>query len=95
MYHRLAILSTVQHFAIVYSARPLMHSLPKSTCQGVLGQKKLMVMLCLGPVRGTLELQPYDEDAEAHEIPTVPGALSFLSELSFRNAVCVAQLQLG
>ncbi|CAE7252494.1 ppsA [Symbiodinium sp. CCMP2592] len=45
---------------------------------GVLGQKKLMVMLCLGPVRGTLELQPYDEDAEAHEISTVPGSVIIL-----------------
>ena len=39
---------------------------------GALAQKKLMVLLCLGPVRGTLELQPY-EDAEAYEVPTIPG----------------------
>jgi len=38
-----------------------------------LAQKKMMILLCLGPVRGTLELQPYDEDAEAYEVPTIPG----------------------
>lgn len=32
-----------------------------------------MILLCLGPVRGTLELQPYDEDTEAYEVPTIPG----------------------
>jgi hypothetical protein len=32
-----------------------------------------MILLCLGPVRGTLELQPYDEEAEAYEVPTIPG----------------------
>ncbi len=34
-----------------------------------------MILLCLGPVRGTLELQPYDEDAEAYEVPTIPGQI--------------------
>ncbi|CAJ1347825.1 unnamed protein product [Effrenium voratum] len=44
---------------------------------GALAQKKLMVLLCLGPVRGTLELQPY-EDAEAYEVPTIPGSFIIL-----------------
>ena len=36
-----------------------------------------MILLCLGPVRGTLELQPYDEEAEAYEVPTIPGLIGF------------------
>ena len=34
--------------------------------------------LCLGPVRGTLELQPYDEEADAYEVPTIPGSFIIL-----------------
>ena len=45
---------------------------------GTLAQKKMMILLCLGPVRGTLELQPYDEDAEAYEVPTIPGSFIIL-----------------
>eukprot|EP00931_Biecheleriopsis_adriatica_P073763 TRINITY_DN47990_c0_g1_i1.p1 TRINITY_DN47990_c0_g1~~TRINITY_DN47990_c0_g1_i1.p1 ORF type:complete len:1197 (+),score=220.30 TRINITY_DN47990_c0_g1_i1:254-3592(+) len=41
-------------------------------------QKAIMVLFCLGPVRGTLELQPYDEEAEAYEIPTIPGSFIVL-----------------
>lgn len=45
---------------------------------GTLAQKKIMILLCLGPVRGTLELQPYDEEAEASEVPTIPGSFIIL-----------------
>ncbi|CAK9004204.1 unnamed protein product, partial [Durusdinium trenchii] len=45
---------------------------------GTLAQKKIMILLCLGPVRGTLELQPYDEDTEAYEVPTIPGSFIIL-----------------
>lgn len=41
-------------------------------------QTKLMVLFCLGPVRGTLELQPFDEELEAYEISTIPGSFIVL-----------------
>eukprot|EP00930_Biecheleria_cincta_P098875 TRINITY_DN9052_c0_g2_i1.p1 TRINITY_DN9052_c0_g2~~TRINITY_DN9052_c0_g2_i1.p1 ORF type:complete len:1203 (+),score=231.24 TRINITY_DN9052_c0_g2_i1:243-3611(+) len=41
-------------------------------------QSKLMVLLCLGPVRGTLQLQPFDEELEAFEISTIPGSFIVL-----------------
>mmetsp|Transcript_103656 Transcript_103656/g.323083 ORF Transcript_103656/g.323083 Transcript_103656/m.323083 type:complete len:1159 (+) Transcript_103656:83-3559(+) len=39
---------------------------------------KLMVIFCLGPIAGTLELRPFDEDAEVFEVPTQPGSLIIL-----------------
>lgn len=36
---------------------------------------KIMIILCMGPSRGTLELQRYDEAEEAHEIPTSLGTM--------------------
>mmetsp|Transcript_72973 Transcript_72973/g.171033 ORF Transcript_72973/g.171033 Transcript_72973/m.171033 type:complete len:756 (+) Transcript_72973:37-2304(+) len=59
-------------FASEHAPEPTEHE--ASYWLGVLSQKRLMVMLCLGPVRGTLELQPYAEDADVHEIATVPGS---------------------
>lgn len=39
---------------------------------------KLMIILCLGPIQGTLELSPFDEDAEVYEVPTKPGMMIIL-----------------
>nr|AQS99229.1 type I polyketide synthase [Gambierdiscus excentricus] len=39
---------------------------------------KLMILLCLGPIQGTLELHPFDEDAEVYEVPTTPGTIIVL-----------------
>jgi len=39
---------------------------------------KLMIITCLGPIQGTLELTPFDEDAEVYEVPTKPGTMIIL-----------------
>jgi len=39
---------------------------------------RLMIILCLGPVKGTLELRPFDDDAEPYEITTAAGSVVVL-----------------
>nr|AQS99206.1 type I polyketide synthase [Gambierdiscus excentricus] len=41
-------------------------------------RQKLMLLFCLGPMKGTLELRPFDEDAEVFEVATEPGSLIVL-----------------
>merc|ERR1719162_1345493 len=53
----------------------------------ILGRHILMTLLFLGPGEGTLELQPFDDEAEAVEIRTEPGTLIVLraDRLSHRH----------
>lgn len=48
--------------------------------------RKIMVLLFLGPDRGTLELTPYDEDANPFDIATFPGQVVILrtDQMSFK-----------
>jgi len=48
--------------------------------------RKIMVLIFLGPGRGTLELKPYDDDANVTEISTMPGQLVVVrtDQLSFK-----------
>mmetsp|Transcript_93964 Transcript_93964/g.265926 ORF Transcript_93964/g.265926 Transcript_93964/m.265926 type:complete len:1160 (+) Transcript_93964:86-3565(+) len=39
---------------------------------------KLMIIVPLGPIKGTLELRPFDEEAEVFEVPTNPGSMIIL-----------------
>jgi len=40
---------------------------------------KVMIIICLGPTKGTLELRPFEDDeAEAVEIATTPGTMIIL-----------------
>uniref|UniRef100_A0A7S0A995 Ketosynthase family 3 (KS3) domain-containing protein n=1 Tax=Pyrodinium bahamense TaxID=73915 RepID=A0A7S0A995_9DINO len=49
-----------------------------STWMTTFMRHKLMVMVCLGPIQGTLELRPFDEEAEVYEVPTKPGSMIIL-----------------
>eukprot|EP00408_Alexandrium_pacificum_P025336 CAMPEP_0171183242 /NCGR_PEP_ID=MMETSP0790-20130122/15179_1 /TAXON_ID=2925 /ORGANISM="Alexandrium catenella, Strain OF101" /LENGTH=1162 /DNA_ID=CAMNT_0011648215 /DNA_START=63 /DNA_END=3551 /DNA_ORIENTATION=+ len=49
-----------------------------STWMTTFMRHKLMVVFCLGPINGTLELRPFDEDAEAFEVSTTPGSMIIL-----------------
>lgn len=49
-----------------------------STWMTTFMRHKLMVLMCLGPINGTLELRPFDEDAEVFEVNTVPGTMIIL-----------------
>jgi len=40
--------------------------------------RKLMIIIFLGPDEGTLELSPYDEDAESTQLSTAPGLIVML-----------------
>lgn len=44
----------------------------------VFGRHVLMIMLFLGPGEGTLELEPFDDEAETQEIRTKPGTVVVL-----------------
>lgn len=39
---------------------------------------RILLLVALGPIKGTLELSPFAEDAEPLEVPTVPGSLIVL-----------------
>mmetsp|Transcript_143161 Transcript_143161/g.398971 ORF Transcript_143161/g.398971 Transcript_143161/m.398971 type:complete len:1166 (-) Transcript_143161:183-3680(-) len=49
-----------------------------STWMTTFMRHRLMVIFCLGPIKGTLELRPFDEDAEVFEVPTNPGSMIVL-----------------
>nr|ABQ85796.1 type I polyketide synthase-like protein KB1008 [Karenia brevis] len=50
-------------------------------------RRKVAILVFLGPDSGTLELQPYDEDANPSEITTYPGLVVLLrtDQLSFKH----------
>lgn len=50
-----------------------------STWLNTFVRAKVVLIVCLGPSKGTLELRPFDDDeAEAVEIPTTPGTMIIL-----------------
>mmetsp|Transcript_69036 Transcript_69036/g.202089 ORF Transcript_69036/g.202089 Transcript_69036/m.202089 type:complete len:1148 (-) Transcript_69036:153-3596(-) len=49
-----------------------------STWLSTFMRHKLMIILCLGPIQGTLELCPFDDDADVYEVPTKPGTMIVL-----------------
>jgi len=44
----------------------------------LLQRHRIMLILNLSAIAGTLELHPFDADAEAHELATPPGSLTFV-----------------
>lgn len=44
----------------------------------VFSRARILILAILGPIRGTLELAPFAEDAEPLEVPTVPGRIIVL-----------------
>ncbi|OLP82529.1 Phthiocerol synthesis polyketide synthase type I PpsD [Symbiodinium microadriaticum] len=57
-----------------------------SDWSAIFTSRKILIMVCLGPGKGTLEMQPYDDEANVSEITTVPGLVVVLrtDQLSFK-----------
>mmetsp|Transcript_17101 Transcript_17101/g.54772 ORF Transcript_17101/g.54772 Transcript_17101/m.54772 type:complete len:1163 (-) Transcript_17101:214-3702(-) len=49
-----------------------------STWMTTFMRHRLMIILCLGPIQGTLELTPFDDEAEVYEVSTRPGTMIVL-----------------
>eukprot|EP00930_Biecheleria_cincta_P033397 TRINITY_DN23131_c0_g1_i1.p1 TRINITY_DN23131_c0_g1~~TRINITY_DN23131_c0_g1_i1.p1 ORF type:complete len:894 (-),score=143.51 TRINITY_DN23131_c0_g1_i1:2-2683(-) len=68
--------------AVVHEAGPVQDVLPALTeadaseWLGLFTQQRLMLILFLGPARGVLELQPFDEDGNPVRMHTEPGMLA-------------------
>lgn len=57
-----------------------------SDWSAIFTSRKIMILVFLGPGKGTLEMQPYDDEANVSEITTVPGLVVVLrtDQLSFK-----------
>ncbi|CAE8640536.1 unnamed protein product, partial [Polarella glacialis] len=57
-----------------------------SDWSSIFTSRKIMIMVFLGPGKGTLEMQPYDDEANVTEITTAPGLVVVLrtDQLSFK-----------
>ncbi|CAJ1401469.1 unnamed protein product [Effrenium voratum] len=57
-----------------------------SDWSAIFTSRKILILVFLGPGKGTLEMQPYDDEANVSEITTVPGLVVVLrtDQLSFK-----------